>query len=103
MPSLLPQIPSWGRVLDHWLAESGRGAHHSRPLPLSFLLGQPTFGETAVGRLLSSSPSSGSPRWNRQPVAGAAGPSGGAGLLILEPRRLLGCQPAYSSAHGMPH
>jgi hypothetical protein len=47
--------------------------------------GQPTFGEIAVGGLLSSSPGSGSPRWNRQPAASIAGPSGGAGLLILEP------------------
>jgi hypothetical protein len=47
--------------------------------------GKPSFSETAVGGLLSSSPGSGSPRWNRQPDAGATGPSGGAGLLILEP------------------
>jgi hypothetical protein len=46
--------------------------------------GQPTLGETAIGGLLSSSPGSGYPWWNRQPAAGAAGPSGGAGLLILE-------------------
>jgi hypothetical protein len=43
--------------------------------------GQPTFGEIAVGRLLSSSPGSGSPRRNRQPAAGVAGPSDGASLL----------------------
>jgi hypothetical protein len=65
--------------------------------------GQPTFGETAIGGLLSSSPGSGSPRWSRQPAAGAAGPSGGADLLILEPWRFLGRQPADSSARGMPH
>jgi hypothetical protein len=47
--------------------------------------GQPTFGETAVGGLLSSSPGFGPPRWNRQPAASTAGPPGGAGLLILEP------------------
>jgi hypothetical protein len=47
--------------------------------------GQPTFGKTAVGRLLSSSPGSSSPRWSRQLAAGAADPLGGAGLLILEP------------------
>jgi hypothetical protein len=45
--------------------------------------GQANFGETAVGGFLSSSPSSGSPRWSRQPATGAAGPSGGAGLLVL--------------------
>jgi hypothetical protein len=65
--------------------------------------GQPTFGETAVGELLSSSPGSGSPRWSRQPAACAAGPSDGAGLLVIEPWRLLGHQPANSSACGMLH
>jgi hypothetical protein len=65
--------------------------------------GQPTFGETAVGGLLSSSPGSGLPRWNRQPAVGTAGPLGGAGLLVFEPWRLLGRQPANSSARGMPH
>jgi hypothetical protein len=65
--------------------------------------GQPTFGEIAVGGLLSSSPGSGLPQWNRQPAAGTAGPPGGAGLLIFEPWRFLGRQPANSLAHGMPH
>jgi hypothetical protein len=65
--------------------------------------GQPTFSETPVGRLLSSPPGSGSPRWSRQSAAGAAGPSGGAGPLILEPWGLLGRQPAFSSDRGMPH
>jgi hypothetical protein len=65
--------------------------------------GQPTFGETAIGELLSSSPGSGSPQWSRQPVAGAAGLSDGAGLLVLKPWRLLGRQPAFSSACGMPY
>jgi hypothetical protein len=65
--------------------------------------GQPTFGETAVGGLSSSSPGSGSPWWNRQPAAGAAGPSDGAGLLVLKPRGLLGCQPAYCLARGTPY
>jgi hypothetical protein len=37
--------------------------------------GQPTFGKTAVGRLLSSLRGSGSPWWRCQPAAGAAGPS----------------------------
>jgi hypothetical protein len=46
--------------------------------------GQPTFGDIVVEGLLSSSPGSGSPRLNRQPAAGAAGPSGGAGLFILK-------------------
>jgi hypothetical protein len=65
--------------------------------------GHPTFSETAVGGLLSSSPGSGSPRWSRQPAAGAAGPPGGADLRILEPWRFLGRQPADSTARGMPH
>jgi hypothetical protein len=65
--------------------------------------GQPTFGEAAVGRLFSSSPGSGSPQWSRLPAAGAAGPSDGAGLLVLRSWRLLGRQPAFSSARGMPH
>jgi hypothetical protein len=43
--------------------------------------GRPTFGETAVGGLLSSSPGSGLPRWKCQPAAGTAGPPGGAGFL----------------------
>jgi hypothetical protein len=52
--------------------------------------GQSTFGETTVGRPLSSSPGFGSPRWSRQPVAGAAGPLDRAGLFVLKPRGLLG-------------
>jgi hypothetical protein len=63
---------------------------------------QTTFGDIAVGGILSSSPGSGSPRWNRQPAAGAAGPLAGAGLSYLMPWRLLGRQPAYSAALGIP-
>jgi hypothetical protein len=51
---------------------------------------------------LSSSPGSSSPRWSRQPAAGAAGPSVGADLLVLEPWVLLGRQPAYCLARGAP-
>jgi hypothetical protein len=65
--------------------------------------GKPTFGKTAVGGLLSSSPGSGLPRWNRQPAAGIAGPPSRAGLHTFKPWRLMGCQPASSSARGMPH
>jgi hypothetical protein len=65
--------------------------------------GQPTFGEAPIGGLLSSSPGSGSLRWNRQPAAGAAGPSDGAGLLVLRSWRLLGHHPAYCLALGMPY
>jgi hypothetical protein len=64
--------------------------------------GQATFGETAVGGILSLSPGSSSPRWSRQPAAGAAGPSGGARLLNLAPWRFLGRQPVDSPVLGIP-
>jgi hypothetical protein len=64
--------------------------------------GQTTFGKTAVGGILSSLPSSGSPRWSRQSAAAAAGPSVGADLLNLAPCRFLEHQPAESAALGMP-
>jgi hypothetical protein len=64
--------------------------------------GHTTFGEIAVGGILSSSPGSGSPRWSRQPAAGAAGPLDGADPLDLAPWRFLGCQPADSTALGVP-
>jgi hypothetical protein len=51
---------------------------------------------------LSLSPGSSSPRWSRLPTAGAAGPSGGASLLVLKPWGLLGRQPAYCLARGAP-
>jgi hypothetical protein len=53
-------------------------------------------------KVLSSSPGSSSPWWSRQPAAGAAGPSVGAGLLVSEPWGLLGRQPAYCLARGTP-
>jgi hypothetical protein len=52
---------------------------------------------------LSSSPGSGSRQRSRQPAVGVAGPSGGAGLLVPELWRFLGCQRADSTALGMPH
>jgi hypothetical protein len=64
--------------------------------------GQATFGEMAVGGVLSSSPDSGSPQWSRQPAASAAGLLDRAGLLDLAPWRFLGCQPADSAALGVP-
>jgi hypothetical protein len=64
--------------------------------------GQTAFGDIAVGGILSSPPSSGSPRWSHQPAAGAAGPLAGTGLSYLTPWRLLGHQPAYSAALGIP-
>jgi hypothetical protein len=68
--------------------------------------GQATFGEIAVGGILSSSPGFGSPRWSRQPAAGAAGPSGRAGLLILAPWRFGQSRSSYlragSTALGVP-
>jgi hypothetical protein len=102
MPSLLPQILSWGRLLlaGWWSLDV------ACVMPILCLCrscwGQATFGETAVGGSLSSSPGSGSPRWSRRPAAGAAGPSGRAGLLNLAPWRFLGCQPVDSTALGIP-
>jgi hypothetical protein len=52
--------------------------------------------------VLSPSPGSSPPRWSRQPAAGAACPSGGAGLLALKTWGLLGRQPAYCPARGVP-
>jgi hypothetical protein len=102
IPSVLPQIPSWGRVFTLSLAGRGRGARHSRPVPLPLLSGPSYFWPDNRWEALSSSPGSHSPRWSRQPAAGAAGPSGGAGLLVLKPWGLLGCQPAYCPACGAP-
>jgi hypothetical protein len=103
MLSLLPRILSWGRLRDRWLVESGHGVRYSCPLPLSVLSGSGHFRRNSRWRILVFIIGFGSPRWSRQPAAGAAGPSGGAGLLILEPWRLLERQPADSSALGMPH
>jgi hypothetical protein len=102
MPSLLPQILSWGRLLlaGCWSLDV------ACVMPVLRLCrsyrGQATFGETAVGGILSSSPGSGSPRWSCQPADGAASPLGRAGLLDLAPWRFLGCQPADSTALGIP-
>jgi hypothetical protein len=52
MPSLLPRILSWGRLFDRWLAESGHGVHHSRPLPLSILSGPGHFQRNSHWRAL---------------------------------------------------
>jgi hypothetical protein len=95
--------PFMGKALARWLVKSGRGLRHARPSPLLILSGgQATFGETAVGGILSSSLGSGSPRWSRQLAAGVAGPSGRAGLLNLAPWRFLGCQPADSTDLSIP-
>jgi hypothetical protein len=102
MPSLLPRILSWGRLLlAGWWRPVVAGV---TPVlcPWRSCRGQTTFGNTAVGGILSSSPGSGSPRWSRQPAAGAAGLLAGAGLSYLTPWRLLGHQPAYSAALGIP-
>jgi hypothetical protein len=103
MPSLLPRILSWGRVLARLLAGLGRGARHSRPSPLPLLSGPALLRPVNRWEALSLSPGSSSPRWSRQPAAGTAGPSGGAGLLVLKPWGLLGRQPAYCSARGTPY
>jgi hypothetical protein len=52
MPSLLPRILSWGRLLDRWLVESGRGMRHSHPLPLSTLSGSGHFWQSSCWRIL---------------------------------------------------
>jgi hypothetical protein len=102
MPSLLPQILSRGRLLltSWWSLDV------ACVMPILCLCrscwGQTTFGETAIGGILSSSLGSSSPRWSRQPAAGAAGPSGRAGLLILAPWRFLGRQPVDSAVLGVP-
>jgi hypothetical protein len=102
MPSLLPRILSWGRLmLAGWWSPVVAGVTPVLCLYRS-CRGQATFGDTAIGGILSSSPDSGSPQWSRQPAAGAAGPLAGAGLLYLTPWRLLGRQPADSAALGIP-
>jgi hypothetical protein len=101
-PSLLPRIPPWGRVFDLSLAEAGRGGRHPVPGLCRSCRGQSCFWPDSRWEALSSSPGSSFPWWSRQPAAGATGPSGGAGLLVLMPWRLLGCQPAYCPACGAP-
>jgi hypothetical protein len=71
-------------------------------VPLSILSGPFHFWLDSCWGVLSPSPGSFSPRWSRQPAAGTAGPLGGAGLLVLKPWGLLGCQPAYCPARGAP-
>jgi hypothetical protein len=102
MPSLLPRILSWGRLL---LAGWWSPVVACVTLVLCLCRscrGQATFGETAVGGILSSSPDSGSPRWSRQPAVSAAGPLARAGLPYLTPWRLLGHQPAGRATLGIP-
>jgi hypothetical protein len=74
MPSLLPRILSWGRLLDRWLVESDRGMHHSRPLPLSILSGPVHFRRNSrwrilvfIARLRLSSVESSAGCWRRRP------------------------------------
>jgi hypothetical protein len=102
MPSLLPWILSWGGLL---LADwSSLGVACITPILrlCRSCWGQATFGEATVGRVVSSLPSSSSPRWSRQPAAGIAGPLARASPLYLAPWRLLGRQPADSTALGIP-
>jgi hypothetical protein len=102
IPSPLPRIPSWGRVFGLSLVGRGRGARHSCPAPLPILSGPFRFWLDSHWGVLSPSPGSNSPRWSRQPAAGAAGPLGRAGLLVLKPWGLLGRLPAYCPARGAP-
>jgi hypothetical protein len=83
MPSLLPWILLWGGLLlADWLSPGVACVTPVLCLCRS-CRGQATFGEMAVGRVLSFSPGSSSPRWSRQPAAGAAGPLARAGPLDL--------------------
>jgi hypothetical protein len=102
MPSLLPRILSWGRLLLAGWWSLDVACITSVLCLCRSCRGQATFGETAVGGILSSSPDSSSPQWSRQPAAGVAGPSGRASLLILAPLRFLGRQPVDSAALGIP-
>jgi hypothetical protein len=102
MLSLLPRILSWGRLLPAgWLSP---GVADVTPVPrlCRSCRGQATFGKAAVGEILSSLPSSGSPLWSRRPAAGAAGPLDGVGLPDLAPWRFLGRQSADGTALGLP-
>jgi hypothetical protein len=51
IPSLLPRIPSWGRVFDLSLAEASRGGRHPVLGLCRSCRGRPTFGQTTVGKL----------------------------------------------------
>jgi hypothetical protein len=102
MPSLLPRILSWGRLpLAGWWSPVVAGVTPVLCLYQS-CRGRATFGDIAIGGILSSSSGSGSPRWSRQPAAGAAGPLTGAGLPFLTPWTLLGRQPTDRAALGIP-
>jgi hypothetical protein len=102
IPSPLPRIPSWGRVFGLSLVGRGRGARHFCPAPLTILSGPFRFRQDNRWEVLSPSPGSSPPRWSRQLAAGTAGPSDGAGLLVLKSRELLGRQPAYCLARDAP-
>jgi hypothetical protein len=102
MPSLLPSILSWGGLLLADWSSPGMACITPVLRLCRSCRGQATFSEATVGRVLSSSPGSSSPRWSRQSAAGAAGPLARAGPLYLALWRLLGCQPADSAALGIP-
>jgi hypothetical protein len=102
MPFLLPRILSWGGLLlADWSSPGMACVTLVLRLCRSFR-GHATFGEATIGKVLSSLPGSSSPRWSRQPAAGAAGPLARAGLLYLAPWRFLGRQPADISTLGIP-
>jgi hypothetical protein len=56
IPSLLPRIPSWGRVFDRSLAVAGRGGRHPVLGLYRSYRGQPAFGQTALGKLCPHRP-----------------------------------------------
>jgi hypothetical protein len=102
MPSLLPRILSWGELLLADWPSPGVACVTPVLRLCRSCRGQATFDEATIGKALSSSPGSNSPRWSCQPAASAAGPLARAGLLYLASWRFLGCQPADSAALGIP-
>jgi hypothetical protein len=91
-----------GKAPTRWLVEASRGGRHSCPLPLAILSGPDCFRRHSCWRNLIFIIRLWLPRWSRQPATGAAGPLAGASLSCLTPWRLLGCQPEYSAALGIP-
>jgi hypothetical protein len=102
MLSLLPWILSWERLLLAGWWSPGVAGVTPVPRVCRSCRGQATFGEAAVGGGLVVFAGSGSPRWSRQPAAGAADPLDGAGLPDLASWRFLGRQPADSTTLGIP-
>jgi hypothetical protein len=101
MPSLLPWILSWGRLLVAGWWSLGVACIMLVLRLCRSCRGQTTFGEAAAGGILSYLPGSSSPRWSHQPAAGAASPPHRTGSLNLASWRLLGRQPVDSVLLGI--